>query len=217
MSTILAESHLELVSNNLKTTSILFPSAAASAASSGSIQPHSSFNGADLNSVYYQCKINDWSDSMELSSIVKSQSQAQTNAQSQPTAKTSQALVATAPKAATVQPIDNNMKLIRIRDSRKFVKPVWHAPWVLKTVISGHTGWVRCLALDTSNEWFASGAGDRIIKIWDLATGRLKLSLTVIIATHCRDMFLPFVVWLSLIGIHISSQQEKTNKSNVGI
>ena len=45
-------------------------------------------------------------------------------------------------------------------------------------VISGHTGWVRCLAVDPSNDWFASGSNDRIIKIWDLASGKLKLSLT---------------------------------------
>lgn len=57
-------------------------------------------------------------------------------------------------------------------------KPEWHAPWKLYRVISGHTGWVRCLAVEPGNEWFASGSNDRIIKIWDLATGRLKLSLT---------------------------------------
>jgi hypothetical protein len=32
-------------------------------------------------------------------------------------------------------------------------------------VISGHLGWVRALAVDPSNEWFASGAGDRLIKV----------------------------------------------------
>ena len=57
-------------------------------------------------------------------------------------------------------------------------KPEWHAPWKLYRVISGHTGWVRCLAVEPGNEWFASGSNDRIIKIWDLASGRLKLSLT---------------------------------------
>ena len=44
-------------------------------------------------------------------------------------------------------------------------KPQWHAPWKLYRVISGHLGWVRCLDVDPSNEWFASGAGDRIIKV----------------------------------------------------
>lgn len=45
-------------------------------------------------------------------------------------------------------------------------------------VISGHLGWVRCVAVEPGNEWFATGAADRVIKIWDLASGRLKLSLT---------------------------------------
>lgn len=57
-------------------------------------------------------------------------------------------------------------------------KPDWHAPWKLSRVISGHTGWVRCIAIEPGNEWFATGSNDRIIKIWDLASGRLKLSLT---------------------------------------
>ncbi|KAJ3366569.1 pre-mRNA-splicing factor prp46 [Kappamyces sp. JEL0680] len=78
---------------------------------------------------------------------------------------------------------DSSGSLIRIKEGRKIAKPEWHAPWKLKTVISGHTGWVRCLAVDVSNEWFASGAGDRIIKIWDLASGQLKLSLTGHIST----------------------------------
>lgn len=58
------------------------------------------------------------------------------------------------------------------------MKPKWHPPWKLYRVISGHTGWVRCADVEPGNEWFATGGGDRIIKIWDLATGQLKLSLT---------------------------------------
>ena len=62
-------------------------------------------------------------------------------------------------------------------------KPNWHAPWKLFRVISGHTGWVRCAAVEPGNEWFATGAADRVIKIWDLASGKLKLSLTGHIST----------------------------------
>mmetsp|Transcript_7741 Transcript_7741/g.17733 ORF Transcript_7741/g.17733 Transcript_7741/m.17733 type:complete len:341 (-) Transcript_7741:215-1237(-) len=57
-------------------------------------------------------------------------------------------------------------------------RPEWHAPWKLMRVIAGHLGWVRCCAVDPTNEWFATGAGDRTIKLWDLASGELKLTLT---------------------------------------
>eukprot|EP01031_Cornospumella_fuschlensis_P044059 gene44059-53865_t len=62
--------------------------------------------------------------------------------------------------------------------------PAWHAPWELDTVVSGHLGWVRCLAIDPSNDFFATGSADRTIKIWDLAKccagaeDGLKLTLT---------------------------------------
>lgn len=57
-------------------------------------------------------------------------------------------------------------------------KPEWHAPWKLMRVVAGHTGWVRCVAVDASNEWFATGSADRMVKVWDLASGQLKVSLT---------------------------------------
>lgn len=57
-------------------------------------------------------------------------------------------------------------------------KPKWHAPWKLYRVIAGHTGWVRCVDVEPGNQWFVTGGADRIVKIWDMATGRLKLSLT---------------------------------------
>ncbi|GAU94900.1 hypothetical protein RvY_06599 [Ramazzottius varieornatus] len=57
-------------------------------------------------------------------------------------------------------------------------KPKWHPPWKLSRVISGHYGWVRCITVEPENQWFATGGADRLIKIWDLATAQLKLSLT---------------------------------------
>lgn len=69
------------------------------------------------------------------------------------------------------------------RDTVRQVKPEWHAPWKLMRVISGHLGWVRALAVEPGNQWFASGAGDRTIKIWDLASGNLRLTLTGHIST----------------------------------
>ncbi|GBG88073.1 hypothetical protein CBR_g46444 [Chara braunii] len=60
----------------------------------------------------------------------------------------------------------------------KWPKPVWHPPWKNYRVISGHLGWVRSIAFDPGNEWFVTGSADRTIKIWDLATAQLKLTLT---------------------------------------
>lgn len=60
----------------------------------------------------------------------------------------------------------------------KWPRPVWHPPWKLFRVISGHLGWVRSVAVEPGNEWFATGSADRTIKIWDLASGQLKLTLT---------------------------------------
>eukprot|EP00729_Bicosta_minor_P007936 gene7936-7965_t len=57
-------------------------------------------------------------------------------------------------------------------------KPKWHPKWKLMRVISGHLGWVRCIAVEPQNQWFVTGSADRTIKIWDLASGTLKLSLT---------------------------------------
>ncbi|KAH8893727.1 WD40 repeat-like protein [Thozetella sp. PMI_491] len=73
--------------------------------------------------------------------------------------------------------------LIRKSDIPTQTRPDWHAPWKLMRVISGHLGWVRALAVDPDNRWFASGAGDRTIKIWDMASGSLRLTLTGHIST----------------------------------
>ncbi len=76
-----------------------------------------------------------------------------------------------------VKAISNNQNAIAIRQ-RKIVQPKWHAPWKLMRVISGHTGWVRCLAIDPMNRFFVSGSNDRTIKFWDLVEGTLKVTLT---------------------------------------
>ena len=76
-----------------------------------------------------------------------------------------------------VQALALNQNQIVLRQ-RKIVEPKWHAPWKLKTVISGHNGWVRCLAIDPMNQFFVSGSNDRTIKFWDLASGQLKVTLT---------------------------------------
>ncbi|XP_033826300.1 pleiotropic regulator 1 [Periophthalmus magnuspinnatus] len=70
-----------------------------------------------------------------------------------------------------------------VRRAPTMPKPQWHPPWKLFRVISGHLGWVRCLAVEPGNQWFVTGSADRTIKIWDLASGKLKLSLTGHIST----------------------------------
>lgn len=67
-------------------------------------------------------------------------------------------------------------------------KPSWHPPWKLSKIINGHAGWVRCIAVEPiQNEWFATGSNDTSIKIWDLASGRLKLTLSGHVMT-VRDL-----------------------------
>ncbi|EDO33344.1 predicted protein [Nematostella vectensis] len=73
--------------------------------------------------------------------------------------------------------------LMHQRKTPSLPKPQWHAPWKLMRVISGHTGWVRSVAVEPGNKWFATGSADRTIKIWDLGSGKLKLSLTGHIST----------------------------------
>jgi pleiotropic regulator 1 len=51
--------------------------------------------------------------------------------------------------------------------------------WVLMRILAGsHRGWVRCLSVDPSNQFFVSGSNDTTIKIWNLASGELTLTLT---------------------------------------
>ena len=65
----------------------------------------------------------------------------------------SKALVAI---AGSKEIVDNKMKgtskaLIKKRMS-SFIQPKWHAPWKLYRVAAGHTGWVKCVAIEPNNE-----------------------------------------------------------------
>lgn len=75
-------------------------------------------------------------------------------------------------------PDGNTSAAVIRRMPSKWPKPEWRAPWKLYRVIAGHLGWVRSVAVDPTNEWFVTGSADRTIKIWDLASGTLKLTLT---------------------------------------
>ena len=82
-------------------------------------------------------------------------------------AATSTAIVlATQKKAqeAAAQAGASSLALVR-RTGSTVPKPKWHAPWKLMRVISGHQGWVRSIAVEPGNEWFATGAADRTIKV----------------------------------------------------
>lgn len=73
--------------------------------------------------------------------------------------------------------------LARRRAHRNVPQPAWHAPWRLMRVIAGHTGAVRCVAVEPGNKWFVTGGADRTVRLWDLASGTLKLTLTGHIST----------------------------------
>jgi len=93
----------------------------------------------------------------------------------------STALVSTATpssKSLVSVPLTARQQLIASKRALDEARPVWHAPWKLHRVISSHVGWVRCVTVDHSNEWFVTGSADRTIKIFDLASGTLKLTLT---------------------------------------
>lgn len=64
------------------------------------------------------------------------------------------------------------------KDTVRQARPEWHRPWKVFRVLAGSMGWVRSLAVDPDNQFFVSGSGDRTIKLWDLASGQLKLTLT---------------------------------------
>ncbi|KAI0078025.1 WD40 repeat-like protein [Panus rudis PR-1116 ss-1] len=87
------------------------------------------------------------------------------------------------PQQSTFTSNSNLTKALQLHKTTRTIKPTYHPPWKLMRVISGHLGWVRSVAVEPGNKWFATGAGDRVIKIWDLASGELKLSLTGHIST----------------------------------
>lgn len=64
-----------------------------------------------------------------------------------------------------VNPEDLLPKLPRPRDLQPF-------PSTESIVYKGHTGAVRCVAVDPSGQWLASGGDDKVVKFWEVCTGR---------------------------------------------
>ena len=98
-------------------------------------------------------------------------------------------------KNSLILKLEQNKKLVQIENSKlnqiKYDENVFgsdsdsdknkdkkHSKWKLYKIITGHTGWVRCIDMDPSNNFFVTGSNDRVIKFWDFPTGKLKLSYT---------------------------------------
>ena len=90
-----------------------------------------------------------------------------------------------------------------------------HSKWKLYKIITGHTGWVRCIDMDSSNNFFVTGSNDRVIKFWDFPTGKLKLSYTGHINTIRKVVLSPRNPYLFSCGEDkkIKCWDLETNKS----
>lgn len=66
---------------------------------------------------------------------------------------------------------------LKRRQLDKTAKPeTYHPRWKLSRVIAGHLGWVRTIAVEPGNQWFATGAGDRMIKVCACVGARVHLT-----------------------------------------
>ena len=54
--------------------------------------------------------------------------------------------------------------------------PVFHPHWKLVRVLAGHSGWVRTVDVDPNNTLLASGANDNSIRMWDMKSGKLRIT-----------------------------------------
>lgn len=78
---------------------------------------------------------------------------------------------------ARINPEDLIPKLPRPRDLQPF-------PSTESIVYKGHTGAVRCISVDPSGQWMASGGDDKVLKLWEVCTGRCLKTLECGGAVH---------------------------------
>jgi pleiotropic regulator 1 len=79
---------------------------------------------------------------------------------------------------APVPVIDTRPARAKERVQTVLPAPKPHRQWYNYQTIAGHAAWVRAVAVDPSNAFFVTGSSDRLLKFWDLATGRLNVTLT---------------------------------------
>jgi WD40 repeat protein len=48
----------------------------------------------------------------------------------------------------------------------------------IRHVLKGHKGWVGAVGVDRAGTLAVSGSGDRTVRVWDLASGRLLATFT---------------------------------------
>lgn len=70
-----------------------------------------------------------------------------------------------------------NPLIVPTNDTKKINKHE-NTTWNLKKLILGHTGHVTSVAIDPFNAYFTTGSADRTIKIWNLVSGELQLTLS---------------------------------------
>lgn len=65
-------------------------------------------------------------------------------------------------------------------------QPAFHPDWRLMRVLSGHNGWVRAVAMEPNNQWFATGSADQMIKVCIFFSAHLA---------HLTDLHNRFGIW----------------------
>lgn len=71
-----------------------------------------------------------------------------------------------------------NSLIVPNRDTGHITQKKNHSPWKLLKLLLGHTGQVTSVTMDPFNSFFVTGSADRTMKIWDLASGNLQLTLS---------------------------------------